>query len=212
MEDEDDLPAKFSSFEYSAFVREDASLVRRKDKKRLWLPILVKQNGLWSAMNCLVMKSFPIWITWLRLHTATLHQSPGDEVYLFKPKLRKHFVPLVFSCFCIAVIITTRCCVPLVLVLCCRVALFFNVFKSGASMSLGSVYLKRANPSGWSIKIYRLKEIRSMRSKRGHQNLGTLILVSWVFTDISRRVGQRNHELNCGQSCLCDTVVISIKL
>lgn len=203
MGDEDDLPAKFSSFEYSAFVREDASSVRRKDKKRLWLSILVKQNRLWSAMNCLVMKSFPIWITWLRLHTATLHQSPGDEVYLFKPK---------FSCFCIAVIITTRCCVPLVLVLCCRVALFFNVFKSGASMSLGSVYLKRANPSGWSIKIYRLKEIRSMRSKRGHQNLGTLILVSWVFTDISRRVGQRNHELNCGQSCLCDTVVISIKL
>ena len=203
MGDEDDLPAKFSSFEYSAFVREDASLVRRKDKKRLWLSILVKQNRLWSAMNCLVMKSFPIWITWLRLHTATLHQSPGDEVYLFKPK---------FSCFCIAVIITTRCCVPLVLVLCCRVALSFNVFKSRASMSLGSVYLKRANPSSWSIKIYRLKEIRSMRSKRGHQNLGTLILVSWVFTDISRRVGQRNHELNCGQSCLCDTVVISIKL
>lgn len=203
MGDEDDLPAKFSSFEYSAFVREDASLVRRKDKKRLWLSILVKQNRLWSAMNCLVMKSFPIWITWLRLHTATLHQSPGDEVYLFKPK---------FSCFCIAVIITTRCCVPLVLVLCCRVALSFNVFKSRASMSLGSVYLKRANPSSWSIKIYRLKEIRSMRSKRGHQNLETLILVSWVFTDISRRVGQRNHELNCGQSCLCDTVVISIKL
>ena len=203
MGDEDDLPAKFSSFEYSAFVREDASLVRRKDKKRLWLSILVKQNRLWSAMNCLVMKSFPIWITWLRLHTATLHQSPGDEVYLFKPKL---------SCFCIAVIITTRCCVPLVLVLCCRVALSFNVFKSRASMSLGSVYLKRANPSSWSIKIYRLKEIRSMRSKRGHQNLETLILVSWVFTDISRRVGQRNHELNCGQSCLCDTVVISIKL
>lgn len=201
--DEDDLPAKFSSFEYSAFVREDASSVRRKDKKRLWLSILVKQNRLWSAMNCLVMKSFPIWITWLRLHTATLHQSPGDEVYLFKPK---------FSCFCIAVIITTRCCVPLVLVLCCRVALSFNVFKSRASMSLGSVYLKRANPSSWSIKIYRLKEIRSMRSKRGHQNLETLILVSWVFTDISRRVGQRNHELNCGQSCLCDTVVISIKL
>lgn len=203
MGDEDDLPAKFSSFEYSAFVREDASLVRRKDKKRLWLSILVKQNRLWSAMNCLVMKSFPIWITWLRLHTATLHQSPGDEVYLFKPK---------FSCFCIAVIITTRCCVPLVLVLCCRVAPSFNVFKSRASMSLGSVYLKRANPSSWSIKIYRLKEIRSMRSKRGHQNLETLILVSWVFTDISRRVGQRNHELNCGQSCLCDTVVISIKL
>ena len=75
-------------------------------------------------------------------------QSPGDEVYLFKLKLKKHFVPLVFSCFCIAVIITTRCCVPLVLVLCCRVALFFNVFKSGASMSLRSVYLKRANPSG----------------------------------------------------------------
>ena len=203
MGDEDDLPAKFSSFEYSAFVREDASLVRRKDKKRLWLSILVKQNRLWSAMNCLVMKSFPIWITWLRLPTATLHQSPGDEVYLFKPK---------FSCFCIAVIITTRCCVPLVLVLCCRVALSFNVFKSRASMSLGSVYLKRTNPSSWSIKIYRLKEIRSMRSKRGHQNLETLILVSWVFTDISRRVGQRNHELNCGQSCLCDTVVISIKL